>query len=84
MKIQNFIAPNLRDARSQRKSEFGKDAIILSTKQLPQGGIEVTAASKEEEKPTQHRTASTRGLRGCHGREAHLAGYKRFSIRGGL
>jgi flagellar biosynthesis protein FlhF len=69
MKIQKFIAPSLRDALSQVKSEFGKDAIVLSTKQLPQGGIEVTAASDEAEESTQQKTA----LRGVFAPQAPQA-----------
>jgi flagellar biosynthesis protein FlhF len=59
MKVQKFLAPTLRDALSQIKAELGKDAIVLSTKQLQQGGIEVTATSDEAEETPRS------GLRGA-------------------
>lgn len=57
MRIKKFIAPNMQEALSQIRKEFGDDAIILSRKNIysrenPQvaEGIEITAAIEKQEK----------------------------------
>lgn len=53
MRIKKFVAPNVKDAIAQVKTEFGDDAIILSQKKIKvnedREGIEVTAAIDKSE-----------------------------------
>ncbi len=46
MKLRRFKAPSMREAIARVRAELGETAIIISTEDLPTGGVEVTAASE--------------------------------------
>jgi flagellar biosynthesis protein FlhF len=46
MNIQRFIAPTSREAMAKARRQFGDSAVILSTRQTPEG-FEVMAAAEE-------------------------------------
>lgn len=48
MQIKKFAADNINDALGLVKAEFGRDAVILSTKSLRGKGVEVMAAADRE------------------------------------
>lgn len=48
MQIKRFAADNINDALGLVKAEFGRDAVILSTKSLRGKGVEVMAAADRE------------------------------------
>ncbi|MEN9451611.1 MAG: flagellar biosynthesis protein FlhF, partial [Pseudomonadota bacterium] len=43
MNVKRFIGRNSREAMQKVKAAFGDDAVVLSTKPAPEGGIEVLA-----------------------------------------
>ena len=60
MKIKKFAAPTVKEALAKVKQELGKDAVILHSKKVKQGGVldffakelfEVTAAIDESDQP---------------------------------
>lgn len=44
MRLRRFTAPTPREALARVKSALGPDAVILATKPLAEGGVEITAA----------------------------------------
>ncbi len=48
MSIKRFVAPNGREAMAQVRRELGDDALVLSTKKLTGGRIEVLALGPDE------------------------------------
>jgi flagellar biosynthesis protein FlhF len=49
MNMRTFQAPTMREALAQVKRELGTDAMVLSTREIRSGGIEVTAAVEPRE-----------------------------------
>lgn len=48
MSIKRFVGPNAREAMAQVRRELGDDALVLSTKKLTGGRVEVLAAAPDE------------------------------------
>ncbi len=46
MRLRRFKAANMREAMARLREEMGETAIIISTEDLPDGRVEVTAASE--------------------------------------
>jgi len=46
MRLRRFKAPSMREAMSRLREEMGDTAIIVSTEDLPGGGVEVTAVNE--------------------------------------
>ncbi len=49
MKVKRFVALDMRSALSQIREEFSADAVILSSRNITGGGVEVLAAYNEAE-----------------------------------
>ena len=49
MRIKRFIAPDMRTALRMVRDEQGPDAVILSSRQAAEGGVEVVAATDYDE-----------------------------------
>ena len=49
MKIKKITARNMQEALSQIRAELGADAVIISSETRPDGSMEVTAATEEQE-----------------------------------
>ena len=49
MRIKRFTAPDMRTALRLVRDEQGPDAVILSSRQLTEGGVEVVAATDYDE-----------------------------------
>jgi flagellar biosynthesis protein FlhF len=43
MSVKRFVAPDMRHALSRVGKEMGPDAVVLSSRSLPEGGVEVLA-----------------------------------------
>ena len=50
MNVKRFIGRNSREAMQKVKAAFGDDAVVLSTKPAPEGGIEVLAMAGDRER----------------------------------
>lgn len=48
MKVKNIIASNMTEAFTKIRTELGEDAVILSSENMPDGKISVTAAIEED------------------------------------
>ena len=48
MNVKKFVAPTARDALHKVKEILGPDAIILSNRGLPGGGVEIMAVAQRE------------------------------------
>ncbi len=46
MRFRRFKAPGMREAMARVREEMGEDAVIVTTEQLPDGSVEVTAAAE--------------------------------------
>lgn len=51
MRMKTFRAASMRDAMNQVKSTLGPEAVILGTRELPSGSVELTAALDPEPTP---------------------------------
>ncbi len=51
MRIKKFHARTFTDALQSVKREFGPDAVILTSEQIGDGGVQVVAATDHEEEP---------------------------------
>ena len=49
MRIKRFTAPDMRTALRMVRDEQGPDAVILSSRQIAEGGVEVVAATDYDE-----------------------------------
>ena len=49
MRIKRFTAPDMRTALRMVRDEQGPDAVILSSRQAAEGGVEVVAATDYDE-----------------------------------
>ena len=49
MRIKRFTAPDMRTALRMVRDEQGPDAVILSSRQVAEGGVEVVAATDYDE-----------------------------------
>ena len=47
MNVKRFIGRNSREAMQKVKAAFGDDAVVLSTKPAPEGGIEILAMAAD-------------------------------------
>ena len=54
MRIKRFTAPDMRTALRMVRDEQGPDAVILSSRQAAEGGVEVVAATDYDEALVQH------------------------------
>ncbi|MBW7901428.1 MAG: flagellar biosynthesis protein FlhF, partial [Rhodocyclaceae bacterium] len=48
MNVKKFVAPSARDALRKVKEILGPDAIILSNRGLPGGGVEIMAVASRD------------------------------------
>jgi flagellar biosynthesis protein FlhF len=55
MRLRRFKAANMREAMSRLREELGETAIIISTEDLPDGRVEVTAASERRSQADEDR-----------------------------
>ncbi len=47
MNVKRFVAPDMRQALSRVSRELGAEAVVLSSRSLPEGGVEVLATQTE-------------------------------------
>lgn len=62
MKLKRYIAPNMRQAMAMIKADHGDDAVIMSSKQVPEG-VEVVAATDPEIEDYRQQAASEPPIR---------------------
>ena len=58
MKIKRFVAKDMRSALAEIKEELGADAVIMSTKKIPEG-VELMAAVDYNQAPSVAKETST-------------------------
>jgi flagellar biosynthesis protein FlhF len=44
MRLKTVVAPDAREAMTRLRAELGADAIIVATRELPEGGVRITGA----------------------------------------
>jgi len=54
MNVKRFIGRNSREAMQKVKAAFGDDAVVLSTKPAPEGGIEILAMASDSVPAADH------------------------------
>lgn len=61
MKIKRFVANDMRHALGEVTRSFGADAVVMSSRRLPEGGVEVLAAESSALPPREKSGAEEAG-----------------------
>ena len=49
MRLKTFVAPDTRQGMALLRAELGDDAIIVATRELPDGGVRITGAIESQD-----------------------------------
>ena len=49
MRLKTFVAPDTRQGMARLRAELGDDAIIVATRELPDGGVRITGAIESQD-----------------------------------
>lgn len=81
MKIKRIVAPDMRQALKEVSRQLGLEAVVLSSRALPEGGVEVLAGEQGQPQPQASRNPDTPFLDVLKDQQLNLEGGKALRDR---